>query len=392
MGVEKRRSFIINFLYFLILALLLYFFVHYGFSVVAPFILAFLVAAVLKRPINFFTRILPLRRKTVAVITTAGFYSLIGIGLYLLGNSAFLNARDLVKILPDFYTNQLKPALFAFLSTVEDVALDLGFSLFYLGDGWEEQFIEPLSNLVTTISKGAVGFLSGAASSLPGFFIKFIFFIISTFFIAIDYPRLTRFCMAQLNDKTKHLVHEIKQYVVGTLWVCLRSYLIIMCITFVELSIGLSIIGVGNAVLIAGVIAIFDVLPVLGTGGIMLPWTVISIVWGHYSRALSLFVLYLIITIIRNIIEPKIVGGQLGLHPVVTLASMFVGTRLFGVFGLFGLPIFLSLLVYLNNNGTISILKKPEEDEEPRPAGESWLKKLRGKKADVPSDSAEARK
>ena len=65
--------------------------------------------------------------------------------------------------------------------------------------------------------------------------------------------------------------------------------------------------------------------------------------------------LYLVITVIRNIIEPKIVGKQIGLHPVLTLMSMFVGTRFFGVVGLFGLPILLSLLRYLNETGTISL-------------------------------------
>ena len=375
MGVEKRRAFIISFLYFLILVSLFYFFVHYGFAVVAPFIFAFLVASFLKRPINFFARILPLPRKTCATATVALFYGLIFFGLYLLGSGAFFTVRDLVRILPNFYTNKLEPALFAFLDTLENLALQMGLSL-SLNEGWEQQFIQPLSNLVASASKHAVSFLSGAATSLPGFFIKFIFFIISTFFIAIDYPKLTGFFMAQLSDKSKLLVHEIKQYVVGTLWVCLRSYLIIMCITFVELSIGLTIIGVGNSVLIAACIAVFDVLPVLGTGGIMLTWVAISIVWGHYSRGLSLFILYLIITIIRNIIEPKIVGGQLGLHPVITLACMFVGTRLFGVIGLFGLPIFLSLLCYLNNVGTISILNIPEESEAPAQTGEPLMKKL----------------
>ena len=73
--------------------------------------------------------------------------------------------------------------------------------------------------------------------------------------------------------------------------------------------------------------------------------------------ALSLLAVYVIVTVIRNIIEPKLVGSQLGLHPVVTLAGMFAGVQLFGIVGLFGIPIFLSLLKHLNDNGTIHILK-----------------------------------
>ena len=100
---------------------------------------------------------------------------------------------------------------------------------------------------------------------------------------------------------------------------------------------------------------------VLGTGGIMIPWAVITALLGDYSLALKLFVLYLVITIIRNIIEPKIVGSQLGLHPVVTLASMFAGVQLAGVVGLFGFPIGLSLMKHLNDTGTIEIFKRPDQ-------------------------------
>jgi len=354
MATEKKYSFIVNFLYFLILGAIIYFFVHYALGIIAPFVLAFLVAAILNRPIRFLTRVLPFKRKQVAVLTVGLIFLLFAFGLFLLGNSAVVKAVDLVKILPDFYRNRLEPALLALLDTIENIAIQLDIPFLKLNDGWEAQFIQPLSQMVTNLSKGAMV----AVSSLPGLFLQFIFFVISAFFISIDYPKITNFCMSQFSPKSQQLLHEIKNYIVGTLWVCLRSYLIIMGITFVELSIGLSIIGVGNSILIAALISVFDILPILGTGGIMIPWTVVSVVWGHYSRAVSLLIVYLIITIVRNIVEPKIVGGQLGLHPVVTLASMVIGVKVFGGLGLFGLPIGLSLLVYLDKNGTINIFKK----------------------------------
>ena len=130
-----------------------------------------------------------------------------------------------------------------------------------------------------------------------------------------------------------------------------------MCITFIELSIGLTILRIDNAILIAFLISIFDILPVLGTGGIMIPWTVLTAIQGDYTMAIGLLCVYLVVTVIRNILEPKIVGSQVGLHPLVTLMSMFVGAQILGVFGLFGLPITLSLLKNLNDKGTIHIFK-----------------------------------
>ena len=120
---------------------------------------------------------------------------------------------------------------------------------------------------------------------------------------------------------------------------------------------GLTVLKVPGAVLIAACIAVFDILPVLGTGGIMIPWAILSLITGDFFRGFGLLILYLVITVIRNIIEPKIVGHQVGLHPVVTLASMLAGLNLFGIIGLFGFPITLSLLKNLNDRGVIHIFK-----------------------------------
>ena len=219
------------------------------------------------------------------------------------------------------------------------------------------QFLQSIGELVTGWSVTTMSILSSLASSLPALFIKIVLMIISTFFIAIDYDKLTGFCMRQLSDRGKNLFVQIKEYLVGTLWVCVRSYVLIMSITFVELSILLTFIGIEHSVIVAFCTAIFDILPVLGTGGIMIPWAVLTAVGGNYILGLKLFVVYIVVTVVRNIIEPKIVGGQLGLHPIVTLTSMFVGVQLLGVVGLFGFPIGLSLLRYLNDHGVIKILK-----------------------------------
>ena len=86
-------------------------------------------------------------------------------------------------------------------------------------------------------------------------------------------------------------------------------------------------------------ISIFDLMPILGTGGIVLPWALIALMVGNWGRAIGLLVLYLVITGIRQTLEPKIVGKQIGLHPLATLISMLLGLKLFGIVGLFGVPV-----------------------------------------------------
>lgn len=355
--MEKKKAFIINFLYFALLLCAVFLLLKYGLPMLSPFVIAFVIAYLLKRPVIFLSRKLHLPRKPAAVLLVLVFYSTIGLLISLLGIRAFSTTRDLIMNLPQIYAAHVEPVLTDIFGNVEQGLQKMDPSLVSTLEDLFNQFIQSIGQMVSSLSMSAMGAISGAASSLPGLFIKLLLMIISTFFIAADYELLTGFFLKQLDGKSKQIFLQVKKYVVGTLFVCIRSYALIMTITFIELSIGLSIIGVKNSIIIALLISVFDVLPVLGTGGIMIPWTVIAALMGDYPLSIGLLIVYLIITVIRNIIEPKIVGSQIGLHPVVTLASMFVGVQLLGVVGLFGFPISLSLLRHLNDNGTIHLFK-----------------------------------
>lgn len=368
METGKRRAFLINFCYFAVLLVVGFLLLKYGLPLLAPFLVGFILAALLQKPISFLARTLHVPKKIVAIVLVLIFYCTIGVLLALLAIRALAACESLFGNLPELYASHVEPTLAALFESLETLVQRMDPELVVALENMTEQFTESLGQMVSSLSMGAVGLISGWASSLPGLFIKLLLMIISTFFIAADYERLTGFCMHQFSEKALAVVLQIKAYVVGTLFVCIRSYLLIMTITFVELSVGLTIIRVENSILIALGIAIFDVLPVLGTGGIMIPWIVIAAIQGNYPLALGLLAVYLFVTVIRNILEPKIVGSQIGLHPVVTLASMFVGTQLFGIVGLFGFPIGLSLLRYLNDNATIHLFKmEPSQPEAKAP-------------------------
>ena len=357
METEKRRAFIIDFAYLALMLVTAFIVLKYALPLLAPFVIGFIIAYILRKPIRFLAAKLRLNRKLVAVAVVLVFYCTIGLMITLLGMKAFSATKDLVLDLPTIYNAHFEPMLIGMFNNMEESILSMDDSLIATLEELSDQMLQSLGQMVSGLSVGVMSAISGFASSLPVLFIKLLLMIISTFFIAADYDRLTGFMLRQLNGKSSQIFMQVKEYVGGTLFVCIRSYGLIMSITFLELSVGLTLIGVENSVLIALTIAIFDILPVLGTGGIMVPWTIITALQGNYSMSLALLVVYLIITVVRNILEPKIVGSRIGLHPVVTLASMFVGVQLFGVLGLFGFPICLSLLRHLNDNGTIHIFK-----------------------------------
>lgn len=360
MKTEERRAFIIKFLYYAIWLVIAFVILRYGLPMLTPFVAAFVIAYLLNTPICFAAKRLRLPRKAMAIFAVLLFYCTVGSLIALLFIKLFSSGRVLFSNLPAIYSHYIEPVFAAVFSSIEQTVLRMDPSLIGTMEELEGHFAQSAGQMVSSLSMDAVGWISGIASSLPGLFIELLLMIITTFFIAADYDKLTGFCLRQMGEKPKGIFLNIQSYVVGTLFVCIRSYALIMSITFVELAVGLTLIGVKNSVLIAFVIAVFDILPVLGTGGIMIPWMVITAVMGNPRLAIGLLVVYLVITVIRNIIEPKIVGSQIGLHPVVTLVSMFAGAQLFGVLGLFGFPIGLSLLGYLNDTDTIRIFKKPE--------------------------------
>jgi sporulation integral membrane protein YtvI len=356
--IDKKQAFLINFAYFIIILALAYIALKYAIPLLGPFVIAFLIASMLQKPICFIQKKRKFNKRICSVAAVALFFFMIGGLISIAGVEAISGVQKLIQLLPNFYTQSLEPLVLEIFDKLEQGALRMDVQLYIFLANMEEQFLQYAGELASKLSMSLVSAVSGLAASIPAIFIKLVILIISTFFIAMDYDKLMGFCMNQLSEGARKLTIEIKTYVVGTLWVCIRSYALIMSITFVELSIGLSLIGIKNAVLIAACISIFDVLPVLGTGGIMIPWTVTAAVLGDFRLSISLLLVYVVITVIRNILEPKIVGGQLGLHPVVTLSSMFAGVQLLGVIGLFGFPIFLSLLCNLDKTGAVKLFKK----------------------------------
>lgn len=357
MDIEKKRAFIIQVIYYSLLATASVAAIKWGLPMVSPFVLGFLVAYLLRWPTRYLVSRFHLPHKPVALGLVLVFYSTIGLLIAFLAIRAFALLQTLVNTVPFLYVTYVVPAIEELFAITEGILYEMDETLFNLVQGYGSKFLENLGSFVTSLSGKVVGFASNLAISVPDLFLRLVLIIISTCFIAVDYDVLRAFCIRQTGEKSAAMFVKIREYLVGTLFVCIASYAIIATLTFIELSIGLSILKLSHPVLIAFFVAIFDIMPVVGTGTIVIPWAVIEFILGDVTMGLGLLVIYVIITVIRNIVEPKFVGGQLGLHPVVTLASMFVGLQMFGIFGLFGLPIGLSLLRYLDGSGTIHILK-----------------------------------
>ena len=346
MEINQKKNFIINFMFYGLLIGIFFVLFKYIVPILVPFIIAFGIAFVLKKPIRFVAEKLKLNRRLVGLVLLILFYLIVGSLILLMSAGVVSLLGELITRIPNIYNQVIEPLINDLYSTLKAFNNSLAPSMQSVLDGAITSLIDLLKQFFTSISSMIVVIITSIISSTPNLVISIVLMIISSFFFVLDYDKIVDFAMSHLDAKSSKLYYSVQQFIKDKLVVIVKSYIIIMSLTFVELAIGLSLLGIDKAIWIALGIAMLDILPVFGTGGVMLPWMVISFVQGNNGLAIGLLVIYLIITVIRNIIEPKIVGGELGLHPIVTLASMLVGARLFGVIGLFGIPIFISFVLY----------------------------------------------
>jgi sporulation integral membrane protein YtvI len=224
--------------------------------------------------------------------------------------------------------------------------------------------LDTIKDSLTTGISGVYGFVKNVPSVLLGIVIG----IIAWIFFTKDYNGIVRFIQKQFPDGKKNLLVEIKQVFTKTIFKMVKAYGLIMCITFFELFLGFSILRLLGImqnnffVLIAVGIAIFDIMPVAGSGGVLIPWAIFSLIMGNYKQTVGLIVIYVVITIIRQYIEPKIVGDSLGVHPLVTLMGLYFGLKLFGFIGMFVVPITVMTLKAFNDTGRIKLWKPADRN------------------------------
>lgn len=191
-----------------------------------------------------------------------------------------------------------------------------------------------LTSVIESITSSIPRFVMDVVKKTPKFFITLVVAILACFYFATDYDRIKEGVVSVLPKSFGMRISRSTSALGGAVKNYAKAYLLIMLITFLEVFVGLIIIGKRYALILAAAVAVVDVLPVLGAGSVLVPWALVSFAIGDHHSGIGLLILYGVITIIRQIIEPKIVGGTLGIHPLATLFSMFAGLSLFGFAGM----------------------------------------------------------
>ena len=344
MNIEKKRQFIINTVFYAFIICMVLIVCKYLLPILLPFILAFIMASVLVIPAKKLAGSDSKARRFCAIIVGIVFFVLLFLGVAFLGVALVDWFLGFLEFIPRLYQEEILPLLNLFYGAVTERLTFADPELTEKINGVFQNFIGNIGNFVSSFSMNAIKVVTAGIAGIPGLIIKLILMIISCFFFLLDYDKIMAFLGSMIPKGKEKAFETVKWYITNTLLVYIRSYSLLFLMTYVELSIGFQILGIPYAPFIGLMVAVFDILPVLGTGGILLPWTVILLVMKNIPMGIGMFVLYLIITIIRNTMEPKLVGKQIGLHPLATMISLYVGLKVVGFWGMLIFPTSLAVL------------------------------------------------
>ncbi len=322
--------------------------VGYAVWLFAPFIIAYFVSLIVNPMVNGIQKRFHLPRGVCAILVivlTVGVLGGIATGIIW---KIIDEIRNVYEDLPIIYEN-VRITWIKISDFFSDFVAMLPDNLQNIFDDASNQAMEWFADVATNaeIMRSA----GNIAKKLPSIFIVVIVFILSLYFMITDAKKVSLAVKKPFSEefiqKMSEFKTEIKKYVGGYV----KAQLTIMCISFTILLIGLSILKVDYALIIALAVAILDALPFFGSGAVLWPWSIVSFIMGDVLMGVGLVIIYLAVILMRQFIEPKIVSQNIGIHPLTTLMAMYVGFRIFSIGGMIVGPLVMVMLVSLYRTG-----------------------------------------
>ena len=205
------------------------------------------------------------------------------------------------------------------------------------------------TDFIPAITGWILGIITSVASVTPRLVLFIFTCAISTYFISSGYKDVTAFIMRQLPEKHHTAIRELRSGLIGVFGRWIKAEAMLSGIAFVQLLIVFLIMRIQFAIILALLLGLIDLIPLIGIGSVLVPWAIISVITGNYTRAVVLIITFGVISTIRNILEPKLVGSQIGLPPIATLLAIYVGFSAIGIFGMVLFPIGLVVLKHIND-------------------------------------------
>lgn len=315
-----------------------------------PFIFAILMALVIEPVVKMFETKLRFNR-SLAVITS----------LFLVIGGVIYFVSALVAVIIRQLSSLYRLALAHSDQITDQVMGSFGdLRLFYLRMDVPPQVEQTLqANLQKALEMGqhilssSINGLAQAFSMLPGLMVFIMIATVAAFFIIKDRALISSFVIHILPSGARSQGREVMTELISAFTGFMKAYSTLIFITFILTLVALKILGVQYALTLALIIGVMDILPVLGPGAIYVPWIIWEFIAGRTGMGISLLVVYIIISAIRQFLEPKIVGDNIGLHPLATLVSLYVGLQIGGVVGMIMGPVCVVIFIAMYRSGIL---------------------------------------
>ncbi|MFF2480625.1 sporulation integral membrane protein YtvI [Paenibacillus sp. NPDC058071] len=310
------------------------------FTVGAPFLLAIVVAIFMEPLTQLLTRKFRFNRLIASTVSST-LFTLILIGLMgLLGIKIVTELIAFAQKVPG-YVGEANSYVTKLMNDAETMYEHLSPEAVAQLEKWLTGLSNTLLGLVNKLSSAVISFASG----IPGMFIFFIVFLVAVYMFGYSLNTMKASVLSVFEEKSRPQVNEVLDNLKRSIFGFLRSQLILSALTYALSLVGLLILDIKYPLAIALLIVVVDIMPILGTGSVLVPWGTYLLATGDVFTGLGLYILFLFITVFRRIVEPKILGDSVGIGSLAALISLYVGFKLVGVIGVFLGP--LVVIIYM---------------------------------------------
>ena len=306
-----------------------------------PFVLALLAAVALNPLVRWLQKRLGWSRRVLSLLVLLVIFGAIGAALGVLARTAVMEVVALAEnweslqhsleqamVQLDQFLQELLEKLPVRFDTPEQTLLE---RLFLWLQNWLQRAAPNLGNLTA--------FAKESAKGVSSFALALVAFLMGAYFVCADYPYLRTRVIQKMDEGTRGLLGQVKAAAVAAFGGYLKAQILLSTGVFFILLAGFLLTGQSYALLLAAALALLDFIPLIGTGVVMVPWSLIALATGRYETALSVILIWGVVAVFRRAAEPKIVGNQTGLSPILSLISIYAGMKLAGVTGMILGPI-----------------------------------------------------
>lgn len=298
-----------------------------------PFVIGFILSLIANPLVRFLEKRIKIKRKYGTMLIIIFVIAAVALLCYGMGAVLLIGFRDFMDYLPTMSANA-EVEIMAAMNQVEHAFQKIPAFRDFNIDQLETAVTEALSGMVAGEDGFTVMAISGFAKSIPNMVVSGIMGFLATYFFIADRDRLEGLIAEHLPESFQEKTLQMYGHILKAVGGYFKAQFKIMGVIYVVITIGLFILKVNYAWLIGFGIAFLDMLPVFGTGTVLMPWAAIKFFSGNYGTAAGMVALYVVALLAHQLIQPKLIGESVGMNPFATLFFMYVGYQFSGVAGM----------------------------------------------------------